>query len=111
MVRETKGNRPRYDLEQAKAYVSSGDFAITRRITRFILDKWDDKPKEAVAEIFDAVLPSGFSKSVELEFSPGTFADVCFAEFGGETWYIKFYVADGEAIVQMLSCNIDGYMH
>jgi hypothetical protein len=98
-------------LAQAKELVASGTFAMTSRITRFIREHWDDRPRPAVAEIFASLTADGFYKSMALEFEPETVADVYHAEFGGERWYIKFYIRDGAPVVQMLSCNFDGFAH
>ena len=111
MVKETKGNKPVYDLAQAKALVSGGHFSMTRRVTKFIHDIWDDRPRMAAVEIFGSLSSEGFHKAVELGYLPGTFADVYYTNYGGESWYVKFYIEEGKPIVQLLSCNIDGYVH
>lgn len=108
---ETRGLEPEYDLEQAKRLVAAGKFDLTRRISKFIRDHWDDNPRMAVAEIFGSLAVEGFHKTVDLEFEPGTRADVYFADFEGERWYLKFYIRGGVPVVQMLSCNIDGFVH
>ena len=111
MVEGTKGSKPTYDLGHAQDLVAANKFYMTRRVAKFIRDKWDDRPNLAVAEIFAAIRQSDFHKSIELDMLPGTFADVYFTEYGGETWYVKFYIDGGETMVQILSCNIDGYVH
>lgn len=110
-MRYTERKHPAYDLVQARQLVAAGKFDMTSRITRFIRNHWDDRPRAAVTEIFEALEPQGFYKSVELEFDPGTMADVYFADFEGERWYVKYYIRDGAPVVQMLSCNIDGFDH
>lgn len=110
-VRETRGSKPKYDLGEAKRLVADGKFSMTKRITRFIRNHWDERARYAVAEIFDAMSADGFYRSITLDNIPGITADVYFVDFGGERWYVKFYIADGVPVVQMLSCNIDGYDH
>lgn len=104
-------SKPTYNLAQAKQLVAAGQFALTSRIRRFIRNHWDDAPRPAVAEIFSSLAPEGFHKTVELSFEPGTMADVYFVFHEGERWYVKFYLRNGVPVVQMLSCNIDGFNH
>lgn len=91
--------------------MAAGKFDLTSRIIRFIRNHWDDAPRPAVAEIFESLTPEGFYKAVELDFAPGSTADVYHVMHEGERWYVKFFIRDGVPVVQMLSCNIDGFDH
>lgn len=91
--------------------MAAGKFSLTSRIIRFIRNHWDDAPRLAAAEIFGSLAPEGFYKAVELDFAPGTMADVYYVMYEGERWYVKFFIRDGVPVVQMLSCNIDGFDH
>lgn len=66
-----------------------------------------------ISELFGAIYPSNFVKSMELEKIPGIWADVYSGfEYEGENWYVKFFIdAEGTARLNVMSANWDGYIH
>lgn len=103
--------KPRYDIEEAKSLVSSGRFSILGKAARFLKNRYDASPKEVVEGVFASMSEDDFYKDLELEKIPGTWADVYKPTYDGIEWYVKFYMEDGRAIVQVLSCNWDGCLH
>ncbi|MBQ9004505.1 MAG: type II toxin-antitoxin system MqsR family toxin, partial [Eggerthellaceae bacterium] len=68
-------------------------------------------PSETIKGVFESIESDGFHKVVALDKRPGTNADVYFADYDGERWYVKFFVdEDGmSSIVDIWSCRIDGF--
>ena len=94
---------------EAKRLVASEHFNATKRVRNFIRNHTGQM--ETVKEIFRSTYEENFVKSIELNILPGTYADVYLVNHDGEKWYLKFYVDGDKTLVQVLSCNIDGYIH
>lgn len=111
-MRETKKGRPSYDLDEAKRLVASGNYSVTKQVRRFIVNHWEDDANRVIEEIFKAVTPAGFRKSMRLDNYPDVIADVYYVDYEDETWYLKFYRnEDGGTGIMVLSCWLDGYPH
>lgn len=91
--------------------MAAGSFDITRRVQKFIYNHYDDDPDVLISEIFAEIKQENFRKSIELDIRPGTFGDVYLVNYDCEDWYVKFYIEDDMAVVQILSCNWDGCLH
>ena len=107
-------NRPTHSLEEAKELAACGRMTLNGRARRFIQNRHGRYDMgRFVSELFSAISPSDFRKSVELEVIPGAWGDVYSGfEYDGETWYVKFLIAsDGTARLDVLSANWDGYIH
>lgn len=102
--------RPTYDLSEAKMLVAFGEFDSTKRVRSFIRNH-ARRPKIVIGGVFENAHEVDFVKSIELNTYPGTYADVYLVNYDGEDWYLKFYIDGNKAFVQVLSCNIDGYIH
>lgn len=104
--------RPTYPLTTAKALATSGKISINRRIRAFVKNRTDwASVSDFIRELFMAADDAHFSKSVDLDIIPGTWADVYKIPFDGETWYVKFFI-EGDAVrLNVLSANWDGYIH
>lgn len=102
--------RPTYDLSKVKELVASGNFNATKRVSNFIRNH-AGRPKMVIGGVFENAHEVDFVKSIELNIYPGTYADVYLVNYDGEDWYLKFYIDGNKTFVQVLSCNIDGYIH
>ena len=112
-ARRSKG-KPTYDLDNVKRLASSGCISVSRRPRQFILNRHGRTDAgRFVTGIIDNIAPENFHKSDELDILPGTFADIYRnVEYDGEEWYVKFFINDeGDATVQVLSANWEGYPH
>lgn len=108
--------KPKYDLGEIQRQVEAGQFRISGRIHRFIINRYDgEDPADVVREVVCCIEGKDFHKSDRLDVLPNTFADiykgVSCDEYPDEEWYVKFAVVDGETVVDVLSCNWDGYIH
>lgn len=107
-------HKPSYDLELVKSYVSRGRISFSKRPRRFIQEHYGYIDYLEVARgVFDAMCREHFVKSDELEYLPGTYADIYSGmEFDGVEWYVKFFMMDGEiSQVEVWSMNWDGAVH
>ena len=106
--------RPTYDLNEAKELARAGRVLMSRRARRFIANRYETADELGFAsQLIQSIAPCHFVKSVELDVSPGTWADVYRGTpYAGETWYVKFYVGNqGRVSINILSANWDGYIH
>lgn len=102
---------PAYDLCEAKELVANGSMMLSKRPTVFLANRYVSVG-EAAAEVFSAIEPKHFLKSVELDHKPGTWADIYQGmEYDGIKWYVKFFMDGGEHVVVVWSMNWDGAMH
>lgn len=102
--------RPTYDLDEAKALAARGSMMLSRRPTSFLAERYASV-SEAATEVFAAIEPRHFHKSVELENNPGTWADVYQGVvYDGIGWYVKFFMDAGKLVV-VWSMNWDGATH
>ena len=67
-------------------------------------------------QLFDYLKPSDFRKSIALDMDGplhDVYADVYVCrDFECEDWYVKFSIdSEGKAHLNVLSANIDGYIH
>ena len=104
--------RPAYSLSTAKELAAKGKFSLNGRARNFIKNRTDWANASAlIQEIFNAADKEHFSKSMELDILPGTWADAYCIPFDGEVWYVKFFV-EGDAVrLHVLSANWDCYIH
>lgn len=104
--------KPTYPLSTAKELAASGKFNVSRRVRNFVKNRTDwANLSDFIQGLFTAAAETHFSKSIELDIIPGTWADVYMVPFDGETWYLKFFV-EGDAVrLNVLSANWDGYIH
>ena len=112
-IRRSRG-KPTYDLGEVRALASKGRLSINGRAVRFIINRYGRiDAGQLVKEIIESIKAEDFYKSDELDVIPGTFADIYRnVECDGEKWYVKFFVnEDGDATVQVLSANWEGYPH
>ena len=103
-------HKPTYDLSEVKKLVTLGRVGSTKRVRSFI-ENHIGQPETVVSEILKGTHESDFVKSVELNILPGTFADIYLVFYDSDNWYLKFYIDSDKAFVQVLSCNIDGFIH
>lgn len=110
-MRRTR-QRPTYSLEEAKALVRDGRSSLTRRVRSHLQNEgWTDIGEVATG-VFESMEDSDFYKSDEIDFMPGTYADIYRGTpFDGDEWYVKFYIEQGVARVQVLSLTEDGTLH
>lgn len=103
---------PTYSLREVKRLVAMGDFRVSGRPRRFILNRYGAVSISGFLKgLFEAIEPDDFYKSEELDVIPGTFADIYRGTlFEGDEWYVKFYVDAGELAIVM-SANWDGAIH
>lgn len=104
-------NTPVYDIEEAKALVSSGGFSMLGKAARFLKNRYGGNPRNIAEEVFESITEADYYKSLELGTIPGIWADVYKPFYDDSVWYVKFYVDEGRPIVQILSCNWDGCLH
>lgn len=104
--------RPTYSLAAAKALAASGEISMNRRIRAFVKNRTDwASVSDFIRELFMAADEAHFSKSMDLDIIPGTWADVYKIPFDGETWYVKFFIEGDSVRLNVLSANWDGYIH
>lgn len=112
-MRRRRGS-PSYPLDAAKALATDGRVVLADRARRFLREHCvADGIAKAVREIFDAMGPEHFLKSEELDYRPGTFADIYRGmEYDGIEWYVKFFIdEEGNERLQVWSANWDGAVH
>lgn len=103
--------KPAYDLSKAKDLARQGSMMLSRRPTKFLAERYSSVGTAAL-EIFSAIKPEDFYKSIELDNRPGKWADVYQeVEYDGIGWYVKFFIEDDGAVVLVWSMNYDGAMH
>lgn len=104
--------KPSYPLAVAKRLAANGEFSMSGRARRFVANRTDWADASAfIRELFKAATETHFSKSIDLDTLPGTWADVYLVPFDDETWYVKFFVDGGTVRLHVLSANWDGYIH
>ena len=100
---------PTYNLNQARSLVAQGDYLLTKKVTDSLRNHGYDSG-ETVEEVFDSLSEDGFHKTIPLDKRPDTYADVYFADYDGDRWYVKFFIEDdGGKIVDVWSCRPDGF--
>lgn len=110
-MRGTQRGNPTYDLAAIKDLVSRGQYTATKRVRGFILNH-GYSVCDVIEGVVECAKPEGFHKSEKLSVMDGVYGDVYYVEFDEDTWYLKFCMgADGVALVTVLSCNLDGYVH
>lgn len=105
---------PTYSLDEVKHLAREGRMIINRRSRTFITNRYDCAALgNFVRDLICSVEPQDFYKSDELEKIPGTFADIYKGTFfEEEEWYIKLFIdEEGQAQLNVLSANWDGYIH
>ena len=112
-MRKTR-RKPSYDLELVKGCVSRGAVSFSRRPRKFIQEHYGFIDYlEVVKSVFNAMRHEHFVKSDELEYLPGTYADIYSGmKYDDIEWYVKFFMRDGEVSqVEIWSMNWDGTVH
>jgi hypothetical protein len=105
-----KPRMPTYDLKAVKEAVARGDVTLTRRVRSYLMNHACGSPKETTLGVFDAMRAEHFYKTVELDALSGVMADIYRdVPYDGTEWYVKFFVRDGMATVDVWSLKEDGY--
>ena len=111
-VRWDIDTKPTYDIHDTKRQVAAGDFSTIGKVRKFIRDRYPDMSvTEIIKDVFSAIQPEDFYKTLELEKFPGCMGDVYFADYDDRNWYVKFMVEEGEVRIRVLSCKWDGYSY
>ena len=85
-------------------------FSTIDKVRVFIRTRYSDIGEtELIKNVFDALQPEDFYKTIELEMFPGLYGDVYYVDFDNTTWYVKFMEDDGDVRIRILSCKWDGY--
>lgn len=102
--------RPTYNLDQAMHLVAKGDYLLTQKVVNWLLNH-GYVASETVEGVFESLVPDGFHKTISLDKRPGTNADIYYADYDGECWYVKFFVDDDgkSSVVDIWSCRLDGF--
>lgn len=109
--------RPTYSLEHAKSLARSGQMFVNGRISRHIRNHYGILDlDDFLVGLFDSIESDDFYKSIELDMPGdlhGVFADVYLPKgYENEDWYVKFTIdEEGNAHLNVLSANTDGYIH
>lgn len=114
MGKRQERDKPSHSLDEAKLLAQGGKVVVNKRARQFIANRHGRYDISAfISELFGAISPSNFVKSMELEKIPGIWADVYSGfEYEGENWYVKFFIdAEGTARLNVMSANWDGYIH
>ena len=99
--------RPTYSLDEAKSLACSGEMVVNGKVRRHLINHYGYLDIDRfLADLFDCLKPGDFRKSIALDMD-GPLHDVeC------EDWYVKFSIdSEGKAHLNVLSANIDGYIH
>lgn len=101
---------PTYDLASVKRAVASGDVTLTRRVRSYLTSHAPGGVEETTLGVFGAMRAGHFHKTDELDALPGVMADIYKGvPYDGTEWYVKFFVHDGLATVDVWSLKEDGY--
>lgn len=106
--------RPASSLGRVKELVREGHVCFTRRGRSFVQNNYDNLDfDEIVRCVFESMSEDHYLKSVELEYLPGTYADIYRGmTYDDAAWYVKFYVDEaGCAQVVIWSLCWDGSVH
>lgn len=105
--------KPAYDLVKAIALVGSGDVRFRRRARAFLENHYGTDLISTAKCVLESLEPSDFKECVELEYMPGTYADVYIGgTYDDIEWYVKFYIDEaGSQVVDIWSMVWDGTNH
>lgn len=109
--------RPTYSLDEAKSLARLGKMMVNGRVRRHLMNQFGYLDIDHfLADLFDYLEPGDFRKSIALDMDGplhGVYADVYECRgFECEDWYVKFLIdSEGNAHLNVLSANIDGYIH
>lgn len=109
--------RPTYSLDEVKSLARSGEMVVNGRVRRHLINQFGYLDIDRfLADLFDCLKPGDFRKSIALDMDGplhDVYADVYVCrDFECEDWYVKFSIdSEGKAHLNVLSANIDGYIH
>ena len=105
-------SKPTYSLEEMKRLVSEGEYDLSSKAFKFIVNRYDASPKDIVSTVFAELSDDDFVKSFELNNLPGTMADVYVGGCYDDTeWYVKAFIDEGSLMLQIWSMCWDGANH
>lgn len=106
--------RATYSLDDARRLISEGKILFGSRARKFLREHYLAEGSRAVAaQVFRAMDTRHFVRSEELDYRPGTFADI----YQGMTydeieWYVKFFInEDGNEQIEIWTMTWDGVVH
>lgn len=105
---------PTYSLQEARDLIACGRVRLRTRARRFLREHCVRAgTSKALKAIFDAMQPRHFIASEELDWLPGTYADIyCGMRYDDIAWYVKFYIdSEGLGSLEIWSANWDGAVH
>jgi len=102
-------SRPTYPLNEAKRLAREGSFTVNAKPRNFIKNHVSFDYETVIAELFDVLDESMFYKSEAMNVLDGKFADIYRdVPYDNADWYIKFFIADGNVQLTVMSCKWDG---
>lgn len=103
-------DEPTYSLDEAKRLAIRRQARFNGKPRRFIqnhLGRYD--LAEVAKEVFQEIKHEHFYKSEAMDALDGRFADIYRqVPYGGDEWYVKFYISDGKVMLNIMSCKWEG---